>query len=156
MPIPFVTAVNRAARVRTDGSDQAQVPARTRRAPSSRLRIIGWIVALVAIFAMFMGGAGVVMLLAGHVTTTAVALTIGGVVGGVYLVVFLAYDSRTNRRPAPTPRRRRVTTPSTGTCSFCGLSVSGERSLLRSPRATICHRCIDYARTITAPDPEES
>lgn len=152
MPIPFVAAVNRAVNATRRDPGAAGSPPRSTRSLSPRMRLIGWIVALVATFAMFMGGAGAVMLLAGHVTALAIGLTAGGVAGAVYLVLFLAMDSRTSRVSSPPPPRRRVTRAATGTCSFCGLSTSGERTLVRSPRATICHRCIEYARTITTPD----
>jgi len=140
---------------------------RPRRAVPSRLSpmaahlrsLIGWIGLVLSIVAVFIGGAGIVMIVAGQVNAAAVSLAAASALGGVYTGWFLyrgpgrfsAIETELPSHPAPASlatATSRVPQPlmvplssHRSICWFCGTRERTDNRLIWGDRAAICEQC---------------
>ena len=178
MPIPFPStakddgriwpkrAASRASGRRSHSPGRGGTPpVGRRRSTGARISYaVSWCAATLAIFAVFIGAAGVVMLVAGHRDEATIGLALLCAAGGAYLGWFLymgpGQGSPTAAAPTrhPAPRRRTAPTvrsdddepahPSNrrSVCWFCGGTERANNRLIWGDRAAICERCTRHAR----------
>lgn len=139
------------------GPAAPSAPRRTGRRWSTAATAIGWTVAMIATIGIFVGGAGGLMLLAGHVAPATLALATTGAVSLTYLVWFLSIGpghvpetaTAASRRDAPGARSggryRPAPRLAPSTCSFCGRTQTPTNRVKTSGRVAICERCIAAA-----------
>lgn len=138
----------------------------SRRARRARLWV-GWLLAVAAIEGVFLGGVGVVMLVAGHVNPLTMSMAVLTAASTGYLWWFFGRGPGKANEPARSarPRRRAVAArseyvsvaafgASSGTgaseCCFCGQRAGRGQRLFRGDHAAICEECAYTAARITS------
>lgn len=122
-----------------------------RRDPPGWAVATGWLVAVASILGVFLGGAGVLMVAAGHVMPTTVGLVGLGVASVVYLTWFLGPGpGRVEGTPPRVAPRRTSTgserpTPTSTFCSCCGVAHDSRNRVRMVGDLAICERCVSAA-----------
>jgi hypothetical protein len=129
---------------------------RTRAAFSSIGQGLGWLLTMVSIIGIYLGGAGVFMIVAGQVVPQSITLTCIGVASLAYMTWFLGFGPGTQSEPtapaASTKRSRHVDASSLRSplalplrCSQCSTVHRDSNRVVEMGSVSLCERCLSGA-----------